>query len=470
MLLISACATSPQTNKIVGLKLEGENPISTPDVEEDDDTENQAVLDQAGNKITTFPAIPDEDHERVNKWVGYFTGRGRKWMEVYLERSGRYLPLMKSILKDNGLPEDLVYIAMIESGFASSIRSRANAVGYWQFIAPTGRRYGLTINSLLDERRDPLKSTQAAADYFKSLYNLFNSWYLAFAAYNGGENRVVRSVMKYQTRDFWDLVENRRALRKETINYIPKFLAARLIAKNPEKYGFKDLGYHEAISFDEIKSEKSVYLKKLASEMGIDYQEIKTLNPQFTTEYAPAYKNSLLTIRVPKDTIEKAKVALANSFIDNQAFLAKLQSNSYTKFKVRRGDTLITIAHRFNTSVSRLRSLNSMGNGSMLRAGRHIKVPMGTGFEARAAIAAIENLPTKLPPKRDLSSLKQKLDSREIPLKSTKSYRKIHIVRKGDNLIRIARKYQVDLEDLLAINKLKNASRIFAGKRIFIPN
>src|SRR5262249_50776712 len=151
----------------------------------------------------------------------------------YLERSARYLPMMKNVLRENGLPEDLVYVAMIESGFSPRAHSRANAVGYWQFIRSTGKRFGLHVDTFIDERRDPVLSTRAAAEYFKALYDLLGSWHLSMAAYNVGEMRVKRAVTRYYTRDFWELIRKRRAMPAETRNYVPKFIAAALIAKNP---------------------------------------------------------------------------------------------------------------------------------------------------------------------------------------------------------------------------------------------
>ncbi|MCB0362478.1 MAG: lytic transglycosylase domain-containing protein, partial [Bdellovibrionales bacterium] len=253
------------------------------------EAENEAlrVIKGTDDELTSSPAqtenIPIEVNKQVQKWVNYFQGRGRRYMETYLERSSRYLPMMKAELRKQGLPEDLVYVSLIESGFSHKANSHAAAVGYWQFIRETGKIYGLRIDQFVDERRDPVLSTQAAARYFKALHNLFGNWYLALASYNTGENRVKRLVMKHFTRDFWELAKRRR-LPRETANYVPKFIAATLIAKSPELYGFKNLSYEPEFAHESIELEKPISLQKLASGMSaVSYEELHRLNPMFRT-------------------------------------------------------------------------------------------------------------------------------------------------------------------------------------------
>ena len=234
---------------------------AAPSVEAEDLNDNE----------TDMKNLPVEMNGKVTKWIEYFQGRGRGHMKRYLSRSSRYLPKMKEILKKHGLPEDLVYIALIESGFNAKAVSSARAVGFWQFIRGTGRRYGLQQNYYVDERRDFVLATEGASKYLKALYNLFGSWYLAIASYNVGENRVKNLVMKYYTRNFWDLAKKGR-LPGETQNYVPKFLAARLIAKHPEKYGFDDVVYEPPLDFKVVDlSGKGVNLKKLAKHLNVTY-------------------------------------------------------------------------------------------------------------------------------------------------------------------------------------------------------
>jgi hypothetical protein len=183
--------------------------------------------------------IPVEMNRQVEKWIDYFVGRGRDRFERYLERSEYFIPFLKPILKNAKAPEDLVYLAMIESGFNNNARSNARAVGAWQFISATGRRYGLDVNWWVDERRDVEKSTIAAVQYLKELNAMYGSWYLAWASYNAGEAKIGRAIKKYKTTDFWELCKG-RYLRPETKNYVPKLIAAAIVSKNRKQFGFDD--------------------------------------------------------------------------------------------------------------------------------------------------------------------------------------------------------------------------------------
>lgn len=417
----------------------------------------RAALENHKVSLKVYPDIPHHYNRHVQKWLDYFQGRGAPHMKRYLERSARYLPAMKKILKENGMPEDLVYIALIESGFGFSARSHAGAVGYWQFIAPTGRRYDLTINSLIDERKDPYKSTMAAVKYFRSLYNVFGNWYFAFAAYNGGENRMFRVLMKHESRDFWAIAETKRMLPKETVNYIPKYLAARMIAKNPERYGFKDLEYLEPLSYSEVVASQTVNLKTLAQEMGVDYEEIRMLNPQYNTEFAPNFNKSLV-LRVPKGTSEKATLALSKSYVTNERMIAQARSNGTYTYRVRRGDNLSTIAKRHGTTVANLRALNKrLDRRGILRVGQRLIVP------DRASPQQILKDLKKGTKEQRTADRKPKSSSRVIRSKQTV------VVRKGDTLIGIANKYGVTLSQLLRENNLKSNSKLFVGKKLVIP-
>lgn len=418
-------------------------------------------IEDAKVALKVYPEIPHHYNRHVQKWLDYFQSkRGSVHMQKYLERSGRYLPAMKKVLRENGLPEDLVYIALIESGFGSSARSHAGAVGYWQFIAPTGRRYNLQINSLIDERKDPYKSTMAAVKYFRSLYNVFGNWYFAFAAYNGGENRMFRVLMKHESRDFWAIAETKKMLPKETVNYIPKYLAARMIAKNPEKYGFSNLEYHDPLSYSEVVASQTVNLKTLAQEMNVDYEEIRSLNPQFNTEFAPNFNNQTLVIRVPTNFADKASVAMSKSYVTNARAIAQVRSNENYRYKVKRGDTLHRIARKHGTTIARIRSLNNLGSRSALRVGQYLNVPEGQASQKQI----INDLRRTL--KESRTAEKKPQSSKRAPAKERKQH---IIVKRGDTLIHIARRYNVPISKILAANDLGKRSKLLVGTKLVIP-
>jgi membrane-bound lytic murein transglycosylase D len=198
--------------------------------------------------------IPITINDQVEYFIDYFQTKIPKRFRLYLSRSTRYEAVMRGILKEYGLPEDLLYLALIESGFSCQAVSSAQAVGPWQFIKASGIRFGLKIDSYVDERQDPIKSTHAAAKYLRELYNEFGSWYLAAAAYNAGENKIRRALSRYQASDYWTISHHQRDyLANETKEYVPRMIAAALIAKEPAKYGFGDVEYEPPLVFDEIQ-------------------------------------------------------------------------------------------------------------------------------------------------------------------------------------------------------------------------
>lgn len=394
--------------------------------------------------IAELEIIPTEINSNVEKWIHYFKNRGRPHMERYLLRSTRYEALMKKVLRDNKLPEDLFYVALIESGFSSQAYSKASAVGYWQFIRGTGRRYSLKIDKLIDERRDPVLSTQAAADYFKDLHQRFNSWYLAMAAYNVGEGRIDRIIKKYKTRDFWALSRIRRALPSETDNYVPKFIAAKLIAKNPDKYGFEGIDYLPPIEFDHITFDRPVNLRIMAEKMNFNYEDFKALNPKFKGEVAPLEQDKTLGLRIPPGSYESAMIAAKESIVDEVVYIA--DQDEYQVYKVRSGDTLSTIARKYRTNIAYLRDINDFARKKMIRAGQRIFVPDRTPLlEKRPQLIA------------KMSKAK------------TKSSKSFHVVQKGENVASIAKKYNTSVSTLRKLNGLKSKTNLKIGMRITLP-
>ena len=450
-------------------------------------------LEEQSNK-DLYSKIPLDSHPDVDKWVRYFTDRGYEYMKAYLERSSRYLPLMKSILKENGLPVNLVYVALIESGFSPKALSRSNAVGYWQFIYGTGKRYGLRIDGYVDERRDPVLSTRAAVNYFTDLYSLFGSWHLALAAYNSGEYRVNRAVLKHYDRNFW-VLSSKKALPRETRNYVPKLIAAIHISKNPEKYGFYNLSYQAPINYELLKVKKSISLVKLAKQLEIPVEEIKALNPMYKGEYVPIYEEET-TLRIPVGQLALAQASLKNS----QMAVPKHSYHYHYWYKVRRGDSLYRIARRHKTTVNKIRRKNRLGRSSFLRIGQKLKIPTkrlraskksskkrsiassNTKFhtvqkgQSLSSISKLYGL--KLSQLKELNNMQgnplihpgQKIRIKKEALSTKKAIKNgYYIVQQGDTLIGIAKKYNVSLPKLMKANSMGLKSVLLTGARLLIP-
>ena len=229
--------------------------------------------------------------EEVKQWIFYFQNQGREKFQSYLNKGERYKPILLHLLKKYDMPTYLYYLALIESGFNTKAKSNSSAIGLWQFMSSTAESFGLRINSYIDERQDPIRSTIAAAIFLKILHKRFNSWFLAMASYNGGENRVQNAILRYGTRDFWELAAN-RALPKETCEYVPKFIAAALIGTSPEAYGFHIETKEIFPSVVSVKVPGGVHLQDIARVTETPFALLKNLNPQLKKDWTPPYMQS----------------------------------------------------------------------------------------------------------------------------------------------------------------------------------
>ncbi|MCZ6791523.1 MAG: LysM peptidoglycan-binding domain-containing protein, partial [Candidatus Dadabacteria bacterium] len=314
--------------------------------------------------------IPVVLHDRVMHYMNYFQTRGRKSFSIWLARSGKYIPNMKKILHQRGMPTDLVYLAMIESGFNVKARSHAAAVGPWQFIKPTAKRYGLRVDSWVDERMDPKKSTEAAASYLGDLYAMFHSWELAAAGYNCGEDRVQNAIDKYQINDFWQI--SKFTLPKETKNYVPKLMAALIISRDPAKYGFVGITYHEPVPYETIRVAPQKNLRDIAKVIGVSSTKLIELNPALIHDATPP--GNPYPIHVPPGyaSIITQKNQQIASLKNVNPQIARY-SGTY-RHKVRRGDTLGKIARKYGSSVSKIKRANGL-KSSTIRVGQRLKIP-----------------------------------------------------------------------------------------------
>lgn len=378
--------------------------------------------------------IRPESNAQVDKWIDYFTGTGRERFAMWMWRAGTYRSHMEAILRQEGLPAEMIALVFIESGFNVTARSRAAAVGPWQFISATAKRYGLTVNGYRDERRDFELSTHSAARYLSDLYGMFGDWKLALAGYNCGEGRVFRQIAKQNTSNYWEL-----SLPGETRDYVPKFFAALTIISQPEKYGFTSESA-PPLAFEELSLPGPVRVDELARHCGVEVDHVKSMNPAWLHAITPA-DGSPVKARVPLG-------ALARFSPDDLSLVPLSQArNVGGTHKVRRGETLSTIARKHGVSTSALARANRMTLKSVLRSGRTLKLPDG----ARVADSAGSS------------------SSRAKRSKSGKGSGKsgtVHVVRSGDTFWSISQKYGVSLADVLRWNSATKRSVLKPGMKV----
>ena len=378
--------------------------------------------------------IPLEMNEQVERWVEYFTtGKGRDRFAIYLQRAGRYESMIRKKARDAQLPEDLLYLAMIESGMNPNAYSRARAVGLWQFIASTGRAYGLEISYWMDERRDPFRATDAAIEHLGDLYERFGSWYLAAAAYNAGAGRVSRGIRRTGSDDFWDL-SDARVLRRETRNYVPKLLAAAMIARNAEEYGFGDVEPMLPLEFDVVQVPDATSFDVLADAAEVTEAQIRDLNPHFPRQVTPPDRE--VDLRVP--------VGQADVFVANYARVPASERVTWLEHRVTRGQTLGAIANRYGTSVTAIRAANNNVRPRRLQIGQRLVIP-------RSRAARVASATT----------------TRVRETRSTTDGTLTVTVRRGDTLWALARQYGTSTGNLMAMNSM-GSSVIRPGDRITV--
>ncbi len=309
--------------------------------------------------------------EAVEKNMSLFTDKIKERFSLWLSRSGKYLELMKEILKSKNIPEDIVFLSLIESGFNPYAYSIARAVGPWQFISSTAKRYGLVIDWWRDERRDPVKSTEAAANYLKDLYDMFGSWNLAMAAYNAGEGKILKALNRSKSDDYWSLLKTRH-IKRETKEYVPRFIAASTIAENPEEFGFKNINYHQPLDYDEVAVNEPLDLEVAARCAGTTIEIIKELNPELRRWCTPP-DMPLYILRIPAGSKEL--------FLKNLADIPEEERFTVETYTVKKGDTINKIAKNTGVTVKAILVLNSMDKIKSLKPGTRISLPPKEKFQ-----------------------------------------------------------------------------------------
>ena len=302
----------------------------------------------------THSDLPLMLNDTVASYINYFSTRGRDVLERALERSGQYHDMIRRVLKEQGLPQDLIYLAQAESGFRPLALSRAGARGMWQFMSSRARGYGLTRNWWIDERQDPEKSTKAAARHLKDLYNEFGDWYLAMAAYNSGPGTVQSAVKRTGYADFWELYR-RNVLPRETRNYVPIILAVTIMAKNPAQYGLDQVVPAKPVPTDNVKLDYSVDLRLVAQCVDATPSELQDLNPSLLRKTTP--KDQPFELRLPAGSKEKYLRAIAAIPPDMRLW--------WRYHTVQPGDTLASIARSYRTTAKVIASTNQLDGGAL---------------------------------------------------------------------------------------------------------
>ena len=386
--------------------------------------------------------IPMVLNDRVAAYVDYFTSRGRDFLEGSLDRSNKYVTAFQGVFEEAGIPRDLVYMAHVESAYKTHAYSRARAKGLWQFIVGTGTRYGLRRDWWIDERSDPELATRAAAAYLKDLHAMFGDWYLAMAGYNAGEGKIQRAIDRTGYTDFWSIARTSH-IRLETKNYVPAILAAVVISKDPEKFGFS-LEKEPRVEYDSVAIDSATDLGVVAKLVGSDVDTIRDLNPALARLMTPpGYPD--FEVHLPSGTGAR--------FAEQFASIPVSQRIPWRTHTVQRGETLAAISRRYGVSTAQIRQANSLGQGQALQSGAALQIP--------TYIA---------PPSIGHGDITRASSSRGNGSGSGSSGRVVYKVRRGDTLSSIASRYRVSVDQLRSLNGLGPRGTIQVGERLVVSS
>ena len=389
---------------------------------------------------------------KVLSYVELFQGRLRDYIQESLTRGAKYLPMIQSVFRAEGLPLDLAFIPIIESGFKTNALSRASAKGPWQFMKPTAADHGLKTDWFIDERSDPEKSTVAAAKYLKMLSKMFDGdWHLVLAAYNGGQGRLQRALQRARTDDFWKLSSSSRYLPKETREYVPLILAAMIVGRNPSQYGF-EMAAAEPIAYEKVPVSKPIDLRRVAEWTGTSVDEIQALNPELRRWTTPV-RYPDYQLKVPVGTAEQFRAKLASANAD--------ELNTLRWHTVKRGETLATIARKRGVSRTELAAANNLSTKSRVAAGQDLIIPTQP---ATLLATRTERAAPAVTASRPVVGTGAVPEVTRANAAGTTYYR----VKRGDTLFGIARLFDTTVEKIKSLNRLRS-NAIQPGTRLKVP-
>lgn len=434
-------ATKDLPNEEGQIKADYNVPAEATDIETDpgvklniDTTFNQEQAD------LNVPEMTIVINKHVVNHITYFQTRMKDKFTLWLSRSSLYIPMMRQVLREYALPEDLVYISLIESGFNPNAYSRAKAAGAWQFIKSTGKKYGLRIDDWVDERRNPAKSTVAAARYLKDLFEMFGDWDLAMASYNAGEGRIQRALIKSKGNDFWDLTSTKH-IKRETKEYVPKFMAATLIAKNPERYGFDEVDYWSPLLYDEVTVDSPTDLSVIARASEGSLDEIKALNPHLKRNMTPPGEKEFV-VHIPHG---KGEI-----FYKNFNEIPREERLKTQRIQVKKGETLTTISRRHGIPVDVLCAINGFNKNKVVKEGDYI------------AVASLLAVPKK---KIEYARIEKGDGSKKGRDDINDS---LYKVRKGDTLWDISKRFNIPVSQIKKWNGIGRGNMIKSGDKLIL--
>jgi membrane-bound lytic murein transglycosylase D len=384
--------------------------------------------DQSTTVVYDFPIVRNK---QVEVYLNLFQNKQRAHFQKWLVRSGRYMSLMEKELAKAGLPQDLAYLSMIESGYNQLAYSKASAVGLWQFMRATGKQYNLAIDQHVDERRDAEKSTVAAVTFLGDLYQEFGDWHLAVAAYNAGPGKIGKGLKQYKVDNFWDLAKH-NYLNLETKRYVPKLIAAIIIARDPEKYGFTDFDYAEPMEYDSIDVGPGMSLEAVAVVSGTDTKIIKELNQELRQGKTPP-NLSHYSVKIPAGSKDLAS--------NNMERLHSYVSTGYKTHTIRRGETLAAICRQYDINTTTLLKVNNL-RSKKLKNGTNLRIPYST--------VKYQLLP----------------DGNAQQLAAYKNNLILHRIKQGESISKIAKKYCVPQEMIVNWNGLRSVNEIRTGQQL----
>jgi len=415
-------------------------------------------VDELGLENRYFD-IPVVYNAAVKKWMKYFRNSGKKWFIRAAERAGRYSPILSDILNSQEMPRDLIFLSMAESGFQNHARSWASAVGPWQFIKGTGKKYGLKIDWYVDERKDPLKASLAASQYLKDLFQRFESWPLAMASYNAGEGKIARAIKRYNTRNFWEIRKG-SYLARETKDYVPKIMALAIIGKNLRSLGFEEqISYQKKLKYDVLHLGKDTDLYKVASSLDMEFDELKRWNPELLRWQTPAWRDNY-PLRLPVGARED---------FDSCCEGMDLRSSDYKTLKTNRKRSVSSVAKEYKVSKAVLAQLNGTQEGGSFSANETIILPFKNSHSRWGKLYKDLYFKKRRRRKKGRLSMRRQISRAMQKGQKISNPSVFYTVKKGDNLWNISRKNGVSIHTLIRSNvsKLKNGS-IFPGQKLVI--